>query len=74
MDEVPASPAADPSVPHAPPTVTTSETFQINGAKLYVPLVTLSIDENITFLEHFEKYLQEQFLRINIDVKKQHKP
>ena len=32
--------------------ITTSATFQINNVKLYVPLVTLSINDNIKFLEH----------------------
>ena len=30
-------------------TQTTSATFQINNAKLYVPVVTLSINDNIKF-------------------------
>ena len=29
--------------------LTTGETFQINNTKLYVPVVTLSIDNNIKF-------------------------
>ena len=31
---------------------TTGVTFQINNAKLYVPVVTLSINDNIKFLEN----------------------
>ena len=33
-------------------TQTTSATFQINNAKIYVPVVTLSINHNIKFLEN----------------------
>ena len=42
----------------------TSATFQINNAKLYVPVVTLSIIDNITFL----KNIKEGFKRTNIDL------
>ena len=34
---------------------TTSATFQINNAKLYVPVVTLSTDDNIKFLENIKQ-------------------
>ena len=34
---------------------TTSTIFQINNAKLYVPVVTLSISNNIKFLEHLKQ-------------------
>ena len=36
-------------------TATTSATFQINNAKLYVPVVTLSINDNIKFLENIKQ-------------------
>ena len=36
-------------------TLTTGETFQINNAKLYVPVVTLSINDNIKFLENIKQ-------------------
>ena len=49
-------------------TTTTSATFQINNTKPYVPTVTLSINNNIKFLEHLNyKDLEEQFLGTNID-------
>ena len=32
----------------------TGTTFQINNAKLYVPVVTLSINDNIKFLENIK--------------------
>ena len=33
-------------------TITTIATFQTNNAKLYVPIVTLPINNNIRFLEN----------------------
>ena len=46
--EVPANPDANPRIP---PTLTSDATFHINSTKLYVPVVTLSINDNIKFLE-----------------------
>ena len=34
---------------------TTSATFQINNAKFYLPAVTLSINDNIEFLENIQQ-------------------
>ena len=34
---------------------TNSGTFQINNAKLYVPVVTFSINDNIIFLENIKQ-------------------
>ena len=34
---------------------TTGATFQINNAKLYVPVVTLSINDNINFSENIKQ-------------------
>ena len=31
-------------------------TFQKNNAKLYVPVITLSINDNITFLENTKQW------------------
>ena len=45
------NPDANPPVPDVGAIQTTSETFQINNAKLYRPVATLSIDDNIKFLE-----------------------
>ena len=39
---------------------TTEATFQINNAKIYVPVVTLSINDNIKFLEN----IKQEFKRI----------
>ena len=64
------------AVPNTNPNTNTNEvatkpnsaTFQINNVKLYVPVVTLSINYNIKFLENL-KDLKEQFLGTNIDLK-----
>ena len=40
-------------------TLTTRSTFQISNAKLYVPVVTLSINNNIKFLEHVKQGLRK---------------
>ena len=45
---------------HALPTQTIRATSQINNAKLYLPVVTLSINDKIKFLEN----LKEGFKRI----------
>ena len=34
---------------------TTEATFQINNVKIYVPVVTLSINDNINFLENIKQ-------------------
>ena len=34
---------------------TTGATFQINSAKLYIPVVTLSVNNNIKFLENIKQ-------------------
>ena len=45
---------------------TTGATFQINNAKLYVPVVILLINYDIKFLE---QELKRTFLETNIDLK-----
>ena len=52
---VPGDPDVDPPVPDEEAIQTTSATFQINNAKLYVPVVTLSINDNIKFLENIKQ-------------------
>ena len=52
---VPANPNANPAAPAAAETQTTSTTFQINNAKVYVPVVTLSINDNIKLLENIKQ-------------------
>ena len=44
--------AGNPPTPARP---TTAATFKINNAKLYVPVVTLSINKNIKFLENMKQ-------------------
>ena len=39
----------------------TGATFQINNAKLYVPIVTLSINDNTKFLENLKQGLKRTF-------------
>ena len=43
----------------------TGATFEISNAKLYVPVVMLSINDNINFLEN----IREGFSRTNIGLK-----
>ena len=52
---IPANPNANPPVPAASETQTTSSTFQIDNAKLYVLVATLSINDNIKFLESIKQ-------------------
>ena len=49
-----AIPNAHPPIPAAATTTTTSATFQINKAKLYMPIVILPINGNIKFLENIK--------------------
>ena len=49
--EIPANPNANAPNPLIQATSTTTETFQISNARIYVPVVTLSINNNINFLE-----------------------
>ena len=49
-----ADPNADPVVYEVATAITGSE-FQINDVKLYVPVVTLSINDNIKFLENIKQ-------------------
>ena len=41
-------------------------TFQVNDAKLYVPIVTLSTPENIKLYKQLDLILIEQLIGINI--------
>ena len=47
----------------------TRATFQIYFAKLYVPVVTLSINDNINILENKKQRFKKQFHRTNINLK-----
>ena len=47
-------------------TLTTDATFRKNNAKLYVPVVILSINDNIKFVENIKQGFRKQFLGTNI--------
>ena len=49
---VPPNPEANPPVQEVLPIQTTGATFQIDNARRYVPVVTLSINDNLKFLEN----------------------
>ena len=55
----------------------TGVTFQINNAKLYVPVVTLSINDNMKFLENmkqgFERTINWNKYRSEITIQKKKK-
>ena len=53
------NPVADPGVLNVAVTTTTSATFQINNTKLYIPVATFSVSDNIKFLE----LLKQRFRR-----------
>ena len=57
ISEIPRTPEvlANPLVPVVETTQTTGAAFQMNNAKLYVPVVNLSINDNIKFLENIKQ-------------------
>ena len=55
IPRIPENPDANPPVPTVAAMQTTGATFQINNAKLYVPVVTLYINHNIKFLENIKQ-------------------
>ena len=52
---LPGNPNLNPPVPDVTATQTTGATFQINNTKLYVPVVILSINDNIKILENIKQ-------------------
>ena len=66
--ELPNNPAANPPTDNVLPTQGTGTTFQISSAKLYVRAFTLSNTDNIKFLKISSKFLNEQFLKIKINL------
>ena len=52
-------PDANPPVQSRAAIQTNGGTFQINNIKLYVPVVTLSINDNIRFLENLKQGLKK---------------
>ena len=59
---VPPNPDANPPVQEVVAIQTTGATFQINNAKFYVPVVMLSINDNIKFLENIEQGFKRTIL------------
>ena len=49
------NPDLKPHIPAVAAAATTSAMFQINNAKLYVPVFTLSINDNINFSENIKQ-------------------
>ena len=68
IPRVPRNLDANPTVQEVAAIQTTGATFQINHAKLYVPVINLSINDNIKVLENTKQGLKEQFFGINIDL------
>ena len=54
-----AAPNSNPLVQEVTAIQTTGATFQINNATLYVPVVILSINDNIKFLENLNQGYQQ---------------
>ena len=55
IPRVPGYQIANPPVQEVAPIEAASATFQINNAKRYVPVVSLSINDNIKFLENIKQ-------------------
>ena len=72
--EVPAKPAAIPTITGLSERFKTDATFQRNNAKRYVLVVTLSINDNIKFSENIRQRFKKQFLGTIKDLIKQHNP
>ena len=58
ISEISRTPEMDGANP-ADATLTTGATFQINNAKFYAPVVTLSINDNIKFLENIKQVFKK---------------
>ena len=54
ISEISGTPEVEGANP-ADETLTTGAIFQINNTKLYVPVVSLSINDNTKFLEHVKQ-------------------
>ena len=55
ITRVPPNPDPNPAVQEEPVIQTTNATIKINNAKIYVPVVTLSINNNIKVLENIKQ-------------------
>ena len=62
IPRIPPNPNANPDVEEVAAVQTTSAIFQINNAKLYVPDITLSINDNIKFLENIKQGFKKKNL------------
>ena len=60
---------ANPPAQEVPTIQATAATFQMNHAKLYVPVVTFSINDNIKFLENIKQGFKRTISWKNIDLK-----
>ena len=56
--EVAANPSSNPPTSRFLPTRRTRSTFQISSVNRYVPAITLSVNDNITFLENLQQELK----------------
>ena len=69
IPRIPGNLDANPPLHEVPSMLTTAAIFQINNTTFYVPVVTLSLNDNINFLEIWSNDLKERFLGTNIDLK-----
>ena len=60
-----ANPDTNPPVQVREDTITTSAVFQMNNAELYVPVIILTINDNIKFLEHLKQGFRRTAFGIN---------
>ena len=63
------NPDANPPTQEVPTIQATAATFQMNNAKLYVRVVTFSINDNIKFLENIKQGFKRTISWKNIDLK-----
>ena len=66
---VAANPNANPIAQARATTQTTGAIFQLTSCKLYVLVVTLSINDNIKVSENIKQGFKRTLLRTNIDLK-----
>ena len=69
IPRIPGNLDANPPVQKVPAIQTTAATFQINNAKFHVPVVTLSINDNIKSLENIKQGFKRTISWNNIDLK-----
>ena len=69
--EIDTDPNSDLPIPHAPANSTSSALFQINSAKLCVPVVTFFINNNIKVLKNIQQGFKRTSSEITKTTKKQ---